>query len=84
MKKYVLFCLFCLLPAALGADISGCTCNGKPLYGRVQVVEHFADFKVQLVTSFPDLRALRMEGSIAFQKKGRREEGCAPFSKWRA
>ena len=60
MKKYVLFCLFCLLPAALGADISGCTCNGKPLYGRVQVVEHFADFKVQVVTSFPDLRVQKV------------------------
>ncbi|MDD4847997.1 MAG: hypothetical protein PHR53_04440 [Bacteroidales bacterium] len=27
-----------------------------PLYGKVKVVEYFADFKVQIVSSFPDLR----------------------------
>jgi hypothetical protein len=36
----------------VGAD---CTLNGKKLYGKVQVVDHFADFKVQRVDHFPDL-----------------------------
>ena len=33
-----------------------CRCEGIPLYGRVKVVEAFADFKVKIVSSFPDLK----------------------------
>lgn len=33
-----------------------CSCKGIPLYGRVKVVEAFADFKVKIVSSFPDLK----------------------------
>lgn len=33
-----------------------CTCKGIPLYGKVKVVENFADFKVKIVSSFPDLK----------------------------
>ena len=33
-----------------------CRCKDIPLYGRVKVVEAFADFKVKIVSSFPDLR----------------------------
>jgi hypothetical protein len=33
-----------------------CTCNSIPLYGRVQVVESHADFRVQIVTSFEHIR----------------------------
>ena len=33
-----------------------CTFKGKPLYGKVQIVEHFPDFKVQVVENFPDLK----------------------------
>ena len=30
--------------------------KGIKLYGKVKVVEHFADIKVQVVNSFPDLK----------------------------
>ncbi len=60
MKKYVLFCLFCLLPAALGADISRCTCTATPLYGRCPVVDHFVEFIDQVLTSLPDLRVQKV------------------------
>jgi hypothetical protein len=33
-----------------------CALEGKKLYGKVQVVEHFADFDVKRVDHFPDLR----------------------------
>lgn len=33
-----------------------CTCNGKQLFGKVQIVNSFPDFKVQSVNSFPDLK----------------------------
>ena len=31
-----------------------CTFNGIPLHGNVQIVENFADIKVQVVDNFPD------------------------------
>jgi hypothetical protein len=43
-------------PATASAKISKCTLNGKPLYGKVQVVKSFPDFRVQRVESFPDLK----------------------------
>jgi hypothetical protein len=42
----------------IGAD---CTLNGKKLYGKVKVVEHFADFKVKVVENFPDLNVQTVE-----------------------
>ena len=33
-----------------------CTFEGVPLYGKVQVVNSFPDFKVQVVNHFPDLK----------------------------
>lgn len=35
---------------------SGCTFNGKKLYGNIQEVTSFPDVKVQIVTSFPDVK----------------------------
>lgn len=32
-----------------------CTYNGIPLYGKVQIVEHFADFKIEIVEYFADI-----------------------------
>ena len=32
-----------------------CSCNGIRLYGKVKVVESFADFDVQIVEAFPDI-----------------------------
>ena len=37
-----------------GLDKDNCTFNGKPLYGRVKIVDGFADFKVKIVEEFPD------------------------------
>lgn len=63
MRRLIKFSLVLALGAALGpasadAKIKACTLNGKPLYGKVQVVKSFADFKVQIVTSFPDLQVM--------------------------
>lgn len=33
-----------------------CSLNSKKLYGKVQFVDSFPDFKVQVVESFPDLK----------------------------
>jgi hypothetical protein len=44
----------------LGAVGSSCTLKGKKLYGKVQVVTSFPDLKVQRVTSFPDLKVQRV------------------------
>ena len=39
-----------------GLDAARCTFNGKPLAGRVQVVTSFPDVRVQVVESFPNIR----------------------------
>ena len=36
-------------------DKEHCTCKGIPLYGKVRVVDCFADFKVEVVSCFADL-----------------------------
>jgi len=41
--------------------IQNCELNNIPLYGRVQVVNHNADFRVQIVNSLPDLRVQRVD-----------------------
>lgn len=48
------------VPAAgkLGSD---CSLDGKKLYGKVKVVEHFPDFKVKKVEHFPDLKVKFVE-----------------------
>jgi hypothetical protein len=33
-----------------------CSYKGKPLYGKVKIVENFPDIKVKVVNSFPDLK----------------------------
>jgi hypothetical protein len=47
-------------PALAAEKIKDCKLAGKALYGRVQVVKSFPDFKVQIVESFPDLQVLRV------------------------
>ena len=37
--------------------------KGKKLWGRVQIVEHFPDFKVQEVEHFPDLKVQKVDSS---------------------
>lgn len=48
-------------PVSAEAKLKNCTLNGKALYGRVQVVKSFPDFKVQIVESFADLHVLRVK-----------------------
>ncbi len=38
------------------AQLTDCTCKGKKLYGKIQVVNSFPDLKVKVVNSFPDLK----------------------------
>lgn len=40
---------------ANASNISSCTYNGIPLYGKVKVVNSFPDIKVKVVSSFEDL-----------------------------
>ncbi|HOK52331.1 MAG: hypothetical protein WHT29_07110 [Bacteroidales bacterium] len=35
---------------------SDCKCKGIPLYGRVQFVDAFEDFRIQFVDVFPDIK----------------------------
>jgi hypothetical protein len=41
--------------------LSGCTFNGKNLYGRVQIVDFFPDVTVSVASFFPDLRVQRVD-----------------------
>jgi hypothetical protein len=43
-------------PVPTGKVSSDCSFGGKKLYGKVKVVDHFADFKVKRVDHFPDLK----------------------------
>ena len=60
-KKFIIGIIFCsiviastsLATACGGTD---CTYNGIKLYGKVKVVNSFADIKVKVVDSFPDLK----------------------------
>jgi hypothetical protein len=47
-------------PGLAAVKIEGCAFEGRPLYGKVQIVKSFADFKVQIVKSFPDLKVQRV------------------------
>lgn len=41
-------------------DKATCTFQGKKLFGRVQIVEHFGDIKVKVVNVFPDLKVQKV------------------------
>ena len=43
-----------------GVIPKSCVFKGKKLYGKVQVVDSFPDFKVQEVTAFPDIKVQRV------------------------
>ena len=45
-----------ILLCTASKPINHCKCNDIPLYGKVKIVEHFADFKVEEVDHFPDLK----------------------------
>ena len=58
----VVLCMSAIcMPANAGAKInSDCTCKGIPLYGKVQIVNSFADFKVKVTTSSGDLKVQKV------------------------
>lgn len=52
-----LFLFLCQLSLATSPiEPESCTYKGQPLYGKVKIVNHFPDIKVQSVSSFPDLK----------------------------
>ncbi len=51
---------FLMYPLSAGKIGSDCTFKGKKLYGKVQVVDSFPDFKVKITTSFPDLKVQKV------------------------
>lgn len=53
---WILFLSLVTSPLSAGEINSDCTYNGIKLAGKVQVVEHFPDFKIQKTSSFPDLK----------------------------
>ncbi|MCL2291230.1 MAG: hypothetical protein FWC34_11120 [Bacteroidetes bacterium] len=55
MKKLGLILAALLFICSTTDKITDCTYKGKKLYGRVMVVDSFADFKVKVVDSFADL-----------------------------
>ena len=55
MKWILLFVMPLVMATNPKIDKEKCTCNGHPLYGRVQVVDSFADLDVRVVTSFADI-----------------------------
>nr|WP_243394697.1 hypothetical protein [Leptospira adleri] len=66
MTKKMLMIALLIFPT-IGAGLmyagnvqSGCTFNGKKLYGKIQIVTSFPDVKVQEVTSFPDLKVQKV------------------------
>ena len=65
MNGVIKFALVGLLASVLGpataaGKLNGCMLNGKTLFGKVQVVKSFPDFKIQVVKSFPDLKVQRV------------------------
>ena len=42
-------------------EYATCTFKGFKLYGKIQVVTSFPDVKVQIVESFPDLKVQKVE-----------------------
>ena len=58
----IIFAFFsCLLLLAQDSSrIKDCKCKNISLYGRVKIVESFADFKVKEVDAFPDLKVKRV------------------------
>ena len=65
LKKLMalLICSFILMlgvTSVMACNGTDCTYKGIKLYGRVKVVDSFADIKVQVVNSFPDLKVQRV------------------------
>jgi hypothetical protein len=58
----LLMVLFFTMNISTAGEISpSCTYNGIPLYGKVKIVESFADIKVKVVENFPDLKVKNVQ-----------------------
>ena len=64
MKKVICFLvigIFFLFGAGSAwAQLNMCTAKGKKLYGKVKVVNSFADIKVKVVNSLADIRVKKV------------------------
>jgi len=59
---FITLCLMVSFQAYSANPISeDCTFKGKKLYGKVQIVQSFPDFKVEVTKSFPDLKVKTKE-----------------------
>ena len=65
IREVLVLAALAMTPASVDASTGklspNCSFEGKPLYGKVQVVEHFADFDVKVVEHFPDLKVKWVE-----------------------
>ena len=62
MKNIIikLVLVVCMFPLLSGKPVTECKCKNIPLYGRVQVVEHHADFDVRIVSSHADIHVKKV------------------------
>lgn len=62
MITYVLISLFLCASfgSASASEIVNCSYKGINLWGKVKVVESFADIDVKVVSSFPDIRVQKV------------------------
>lgn len=67
MKKLIAAAVACAAvlafsptPAEAGNVGKSCVFKGKKLYGKVQIVDNFPDFKVQIVKNFPDIKVKKV------------------------
>jgi hypothetical protein len=42
------------------SSLSGCSCKGIPLHGKVKIVSSYPDFKVKIASSYPDLKVKKV------------------------
>ena len=65
MKRLVLGMLallaFPTMALADGVDKDACTYKGIPLYGKVEIVEHFGDIKIEIVDHFGDIKVQKVD-----------------------
>jgi hypothetical protein len=61
MKKIILFIALCFIFSASGDPVKDCRYKGIPLYGRVKIVTHHADFDIRIVENHADLHVKRVK-----------------------
>jgi hypothetical protein len=55
LSKIALISLLAVSTTSFAGNLSSCSFNGIPLYGKVKVVNAYADIKVQVVNNYSDL-----------------------------